>query len=184
MSTQLEDHGKIAEEQAISVVSKQHKKHFRNIVQTALFAPAFYAIEWGLVGAAAVIISFLKHYELSELAIWLILWGLNLLFSGAVVLFNDRFNIDITLMEALRRLTNSTAKKSRLAGRLIEFAVFIRLILWDGPCQLLIYFRERLHSNILRGCFFVIAGGFQMFIWTKLYLLGYESVGDILNIFR
>lgn len=154
------------------------------MVQTALFAPSLYAIEWGLVGVATVIVTFLKYQELSEVTIWLILWALNLLFSGAVVVFNDRFRIDITLMEALRKFTNATSRKSRPAGYFLELAVFIRLLMWDGPHQLLIYFRERIPSSILRGCFFVGAGGFQMFIWVKLYILGYESVGDLLRVIK
>lgn len=163
---------------------EQQKLRSRNMVQTALLAPSLYAIEWGLVGGATVIVSFLKYHGLSETTIWLILWGLNLLFSGAVVVFNDRFRIDITLMEALRKLTNAASRKSRLAGYFLELAVFIRLLLWDGPCQLLIYFRERIPSSSLRGCFFVGADGFQMFIWVKLYILGYESVGDLLRVIK
>lgn len=176
---------KPTDEQAMPVdIDQQKEVRSRNMMQIALLAPSFYAIEWGLVGVATVIVTFLKYHGLSEMTIWLILWGLNLLFSSAVVVFNDRFRIDITLMVALRKFTNATSRKSKLAGYFLELAVFIRLLLWDGPSQLLIYFRERVPSSTLRGCFFVGSGGFQMFIWVKLYILGYESLGDLLRVIK
>lgn len=156
----------------------------KNLALTAILAPSFYALEWGLVGVTAGLVTFLKYHGLSDMALWLVLWGLNLLFSAAVVLFNDHFRIDLTLMEALRKLTTTAFTKSRRAGYLMELTVFVRLFLWDGASQLLIYFRERLPSRALRGGFFLAASGLQMFIWVKLYSLGYESVGDILKALR
>jgi hypothetical protein len=151
---------------------------------TAILAPSFYALEWGLVGVTAGLITFLKYRGLSDMSLWLFLWGLNLLFSAAVVLFNDHFRIDLTLMETLRKLTTRASGKSKWAGFLMELAVFFRLLLWDGASQLLIYFRERLPSRVLRNGLFLAASGLQMFIWLKLYSLGYENVGDLLKAAR
>lgn len=148
---------------------------------TAVLAPSFYALELALVGVTAGLVTFLKHRDLSDMAVWLVLWGLNLLFSAAVVLFSNHFRIDLTLMEALRKLTTTASAKSKLAGYLMELTVFVRLLLWDGASQLLIYFRERLPSRALRGGFFLAASGLQMFIWLKLYTLGFEGVSDLLK---
>ena len=149
-------------------------------VLTAILAPSFFVMEWGLVGVTAALVSFLKFRGLSDVVIWLTLWALNLLFSGAVVLLNDRTSIDFTLMETSRRWTNAAAKKSKWVGYIIELIVFIRLLLWDGPCLLVIYFKERLPSGVLRAAVFVGASGFQMFIWAQLYILGFESIGDLM----
>lgn len=154
----------------------------KNLALTAILAPSFYALEWGVVGVTAGLVTFLKYRGLSDLSLWLILWGLNLLFSAAVVLFNDHFRIDLTLMETLRKLTTRASGKSKWAGYLMELVVFFRLLLWDGASQLLIYFRERLPSRVLRSGFFLAASGLQMFIWIKLYSLGYEGVGDLLKV--
>lgn len=151
---------------------------------TAILVPSFYALEWGLVGVTVALVTFLKYREFTDVTIWLVLWGLNLLFSATVVFFNDRFRIDFTLMEALRRLTTAASSKSRLAGYLMEIVVLLRLLLWDGASQLLIYFRERLPSKSLRGFFFLGSSGLQMFIWAKLYSFGYEGIGDILKAVR
>jgi hypothetical protein len=65
-------------------------------------------------------------------------------------------------METSRRWTNAAAQKSKWAGYIIEVIVFIRLLLWDGPCLLVIYFKERLPSGLLRAGVFVAASGFQL----------------------
>jgi hypothetical protein len=54
----------------------------------------------------------------------------------------------------------------------------------DGASQLLMNFWERLRPQRLLDVFFLAASGFQMFIWAKLYSLGYEGVGDLLTQFR
>lgn len=167
-----------------SALTVQNSKKHRRWALAAILAPSFYALEWGLVGATAGLVTFLKFRGLSDVAIWLVLWGLNLLFSGAVVLCNDRTKIDFTLMETSRRWTNAAAKKSKWVGYIIEVIVFIRLLLWDGPCLLVIYFKERLPSRSLRSAIFVAASGFQMFIWAQLYILGFESIGDLLKALR
>lgn len=154
------------------------------VVWTAILVPSFYVMDWALVGVTAALVSFLKFRGFSDLHLWLTLWALNLVYSGAVIILNERSSIDFTLMETSRRLTNSAAKKSKWAGRFIELAVFIRLLLWDGPDQLLIFFKERLPSRLLKGAFFVVTSGFQMFIWAQLYILGFESIGDLMQILR
>ncbi len=171
-------------DQPVSVELEQEKPLPRKLLLTAILAPSFYVLEWSLIGVTAALVTVLKYRGLSDSIIWLVLWGLNLLFSITVVLFNDRFRIDITLMEALRRLTSAASGKSKLLGYLMELMVLVRLLLWDGPCQILIYFRDRLPSRGLRTFLFVAASGFQMFVWAKLYSLGYESVGDMLRNFK
>lgn len=142
-----------------------------NRILTAVFASSFYCLDWFIVAVTASITTFLKYQGLSNHQIWITLWSLSLAYSGAIVLLNDLSKIDFTYMETLRRLTNDATGKSRFIGFILEFIVFIRLLLWDGPDQLLIFFKERLPSRLLKGAFFVITSGFQMFIWAQLYIL-------------
>ncbi len=153
----------------------------RKGIATAIFVPSLYATEWFLVAVTAAIVTLLKHYGLTDTPIWLILWGLNLMVSGAVIVFGDRFKLDITLMQSLRKLSNAITKRTKVVGILIETCIVIRLLLWDGSAHLLIFFRERIPSNLLRVCLFVFASGFQMFVWAKLYILGYDSLTGLLS---
>lgn len=155
--------------------------HKTKLAWMTLLVPSLYILEWGLVGITAAFVGFLKYHDISYWSIWLLLWGLNLLYSSAVVLFSDHSQIDITLMEALRRWTNKIAKRWHWSARFLEFIVIVRLLFWDGPCRLLIYIREKFPSPMLRRCVFVGASGLQMFIWAQIYILGCESVSDLLK---
>jgi len=151
---------------------------------TAVLVPSFYFLEWVLVAATASVFALFKYHGLSDGQIWIILWGANLVVSGLVVLTNDRLGVDLTLMQTLRNLITATIKKSKWLGRTLEIVLFIRLLIWDGPCQLLIFFRNRLPDKTVRILFFVAATGLQMFVWIKLYAMGYEGIADLVKQWR
>lgn len=146
----------------------------------ATLVPSFYLAEWLLVAATASIFSWLRHLGTSQQLIWLLFWAGNLIVSAAFILCNDLLRVDITLMQGLRKLTEATSRRASWFGLLLEVGLFVRLLLWDGPCQLLIYFRSRLPSVSLQITLLIIASGIQMFVWTKLYLLGYDGIGELL----
>ena len=150
------------------------------VLTTALMARAgaFFVLP-ALIAVA--FFSFLKLSGHSPGRIWLILWGANMLISAAFILGNDRLRVDITLMQGLRNLVTAALRRSRRLGLLLEALLFVRLLLWDGPCQLLIFFRPRLASKAGRLCLFTAASGLQMLVWTAIYELGFESVAELLS---
>ena len=153
----------------------------RKGVLTAILVPSFYFMDWVLVAASASSFALLRQSGVPGWQVWLLFWGANLLISGAVVLFHNRSGIDITLMQSLRGLIDRAAGRSKWTGLALETAIFIRLLLWDGPCQLLIFFQQRLSTPGVRVCFLVAASAFQMLVWTGLYALGYESISELVQ---
>jgi len=150
----------------------------------ATLVPSFYLAEWLLVAATASAFSWFHHLGYSQGLIWLFFWAGNLILSSAFIICNDLLRVDITLMQGLRNLTEAARKRSTIFGSILELGIFIRLLLWDGPCQLLIYFRARLPSTMAQVLFLIIASGVQMFVWTKLYTLGYDGIGELLSSLR
>jgi hypothetical protein len=148
---------------------------------TAILFPSFRFLEWLLVAVTATIFSLFKYYGLTDYSIWLILWALNLILSGSVILFNDYIKVDITLMQTTRKFINALIERKRIAGYFLEFSVVLRLLLWDGPDQLFIFFRERLNLKVIQLCFFIISSGIQMFVWAKIYGYGYDGVSEIIK---
>jgi len=148
---------------------------------TVILVPTLRFLDWLLVGASITLFSALKYNGLNDLSIWLVLWILNMLLSGAIVLFNDRIKVDITLMQMLRKAVNILISKSRTIGYIAEVIIVVRLLIWDGPDQLIIFFRERLGSGPVILLCFVISSGIQMFIWTKIYSYGYDGISDLIK---
>ena len=149
---------------------------------TAILFPSFRFLEWLLVAATATIFSLFKYYGISDYTIWFILWTLNLILSGSVILFNDYIKVDITLMQTARKFINALIERKKIMGYLLELAIVLRLLFWDGPDQLFIFFRERLRSKVVQVCFFTISSGFQMFVWAKIYSYGYDGISEIIKI--
>ncbi len=149
---------------------------------TAILFPSFRFMEWLLVAATATIFSLFKYYGFTEYAIWIILWSLNLLVSGSVIVFNDYIKVDITLMQTARKFINALIERKKIVGHLLELMIVLRLLFWDGPDQLFIFFRERLRSKVIQICFFILSSGLQMFVWAKIYSYGYAGISDIIKI--
>lgn len=146
----------------------------KNRALTAVCAPSFYLAELGLVATAASLFSILRYHDFSMTEIWLVFWLLNVLLSGMIVRLNDCLEADITLMQSLRVLIDAAIRRSRWIGLALEIAIVVRLLIWDGPPQLLIFFRNRIKSDTGRFLFLTAASGFQMFIWTDVYSMGYD----------
>jgi len=147
----------------------------------ATLVPSFYLAEWLLVAATASSFTWFRIQGYSNEQIWLLFWVANLLISAAFITCNDLLGVDITLMQGLRKLTTATLRRSIGIGILFECTIFIRLLLWDGPCQLLIYWRARLPSAMLQVAFLIVASGIQMFVWAQIYALGYDGIGELLS---
>lgn len=151
----------------------------RRGVLALLLVPSFYLAEWGLVAVTASLFSWLHYREIPDHLIWLLFWAGNLGLSVLFVLCNDLLRVDFTLMEKLSALLQVAARRSPSLAILLEAVIFVRLLLWDGPCQLLIFFRRRLPSPPVQALFLFAASGIQMFVWARLYALGYASISEL-----
>ena len=149
-----------------------------------LLAPSFYCVEWLLVAASASLFAWLKFRGLPATGIWLLFWAANLAVSTVFLACNDRVQVDFTLMQALRRGTELATGRCRWCGLVLEVALCLRLLLWEGPCQLLIYLRPRLPSPAWQVPLLVAASGVQMLIWTRVYILGYAGIGELLQLWK
>ncbi len=149
----------------------------------SLAVPAFRWFDWLLVGLTQILVAFLIQLGLSYGLIFLLLWTGNIALNWSIVAINDKTKIDFTLMEGLRRLINAALEKSRLTGRILEAIILIRLIIWDGSDNVVIFFRHKLDNFYLRLATFIVVSGVQMGVWTTLYVLGYHSFSQLFKKF-
>jgi hypothetical protein len=75
-------------------------------------------------------------------------------------------------MQTARKFINALIERKKMAGYFLELAVVLRLLLWDGPDQLFIFFRERLRSKVIQACFFITSSGVQMFVGQRFTAMG------------
>lgn len=142
----------------------------------AFVFPAFYWLNWVTVGITFSGVSLLKHCGLSNLGVFLVLWGANMLYSGSIVFLSDKSKVDFTLMEASRRLIDKGIEKSQIVGYLAEGLVFFWLLIWEGPDQFILFFRSRIKTLPAKIIVFVMASCIQMAIWSRIYIFGYDTI--------
>ena len=140
----------------------------------AVLFPSYYWISYLLVGLTGTFVGFLKYYEFADLTIFFILWIANMIYSGSVVFASDKSGLDFTLMEALRRFVDKGIERSKFMGYLAEIGILVYLLVWEGPDQFILFFRSRLSSMTAKVWVFVFASGFQMAVWTIVFVIGYE----------
>ena len=153
----------------------------RNSLKLAVAFPATRGLDWLLVGCTAGLVGLLKKINMPDSLIFVILWAGNMLLSGMVVYIGRKTRTDLTLMEGLRRLIDKTIERSKKIGLLIEAVLFIRLIIWDGADQFIIFFDKRLKTMAVKVAVFVLVSGIQMAIWTALFVKGYESLSQLFS---
>lgn len=147
----------------------------------SLAVPAFRWADWAVLVATGTFVVILKNLGISDIGIFLILWILNVVFEYLIIKGNDKIKVDFTLMEGLRRLVDVVIAKSRPTGVILEIAIFLRLLIWDGSAFVVIFFNHKLRTITIRLAVLVIGSAIQMSVWTTLYILGYNSFSDMIS---
>ena len=125
--------------------------------------------------AATIVIS-LKSLGYSFWIIVIIMWGLNTLNGLLVLVINYKSNIDLTLYTGLGRIIHVLTTKNKPLGILTETFFIIKLIIWDGPGELVIFLRPKTMNKSLVATIFLFAAGFQMIPWVLIYSKSYENL--------
>lgn len=154
------------------------KKGMHTGIATVLFSAYHYGI---MMPAAIGIVTALKFWECSYWMIFVIMWALNALNGWVVTIkINDWSKKDPTLLEGMRRVVDAVTNKSIISGILLEIYWLIRLVIWDGPGELIIFLRPRIGKHkMLAMIIFLIAAGLQMLLWTSVYIKGYDSLSQL-----
>jgi hypothetical protein len=151
-------------------------------MHTGVAAVLFSAYHYGIMMPVAIgIVAVLNFRGLSYEMIFVIMWALNALNGWIVTIkVNDWSKKDPTLLEGMRRVVDAVTNKSRISGIFLEAYWLIRLVIWDGPGELIIFLRPRIGKHkMLAMIIFLIAAGLQMLLWTIVYIKGYDSLSQL-----
>jgi len=151
---------------------------------TAIGGVIYYFAEYLLMVIAAAIVGFLRYYEWSVLEIFLILWPGNILVSYLIVRANDGSGVDFTFFQGYSRLTMQLPWENmalKILGIIAAIPIVGFTIFWQGAGPMVIFLKTRGHfKKEILGIILLAVSGLQMGIWTWLYVLGYESISDLI----
>jgi hypothetical protein len=127
--------------------------------------------------AATIVIS-LNSFGYSFWIIVIIMWIINALNGLLVLIINSKSDIDLTLYAGLGRIVDALTTK-KISGSLISIIFIIKIVIWDGPGELMIFLRPKITSKRFAVFIFLFAAGFQMIPWVLIYLKSYDSLTQL-----
>lgn len=155
-----------------TLVSKTGK-----VAATAARRTVFVVMDYWVAILLAAIVAFMKYRGHDYWSIFLVAWAYNFLAAAAFYLLQTKSGQDITLGEALRRSADIIHRENRVAGYLTFLLVSIKAIVWEGPEQIVIFFRLTGATRILVSL--VVLSLIQGLFGAWLYSTGYDGVAAI-----
>lgn len=142
---------------------------------------SYYLIDWGIFILMGLIAVVLKSYNTPGKAIFIILWIIEIAIAGSFVIIYKETKIDITMGEAFRNSVDTLWLKSKIAGVIAIIVLALKFLLWDGSERALMFLDKETPTLLKKTILIVVVAGIKMAVWTKLYLLGYDTVGKFIR---
>ena len=149
------------------------------VAATAARRIAFVIMDYWVAILLAAMVALMKYRGHDYWSIFLATWAYDFLAAVTFYLVQKKSGQDITLGEALRRAADIIHSENRLAGYLTFLLVFIKAIVWEGPEQIVIFFRLDGAARILVAL--VVLSLIQGLFGAWLYSTGYDGVAALVE---
>lgn len=157
-----------------TLVSKTGK-----VAATAARRTVFVLLDYWVAIPLAAMVAFMKYRGHDYRTIFLATWAYDFIAAAAFYQLQTRSGQDITLGEALRRSADIIHGESRVAGYLTFLLVSVKAIIWEGPEQIVIFFRLVGAARILISL--VALSMIQGLFGAWLYSTGYDGVAALVG---
>lgn len=157
-----------------TLVSKTGK-----VAATAARRTVFVLMDYWVAILLAAMVAFMKYHGHDYWTIFLAAWAYNFVAAVGFYLLQTKSGQDITLGEAFRRAADVIHAKNRLAGYLTFLLVSVKAIVWEGPEQIVIFFRLVGTGRILLTL--VALSMIQGLFGAWLYSTGYDGVAALVG---
>ncbi|NTW15150.1 MAG: hypothetical protein HGA38_02130 [Candidatus Moranbacteria bacterium] len=155
------------------------------VATAAIKRTAYVVADYWLAILSAWIVGFLTYRGLGFWQIALVMWVYDLVVAFVFLYANEKSGHDITLAESFRRAVDELHRHSKFTGMLVLLGVVLRATIWDGPEQVVIFFRKELRTMFRMSALLVLITSGQAIFWTWIYGLGFEGVSELVgHLFR
>lgn len=154
----------------------------RRICAIVFKGSAYGTTDYILTGLTASLVTFLKYNNVSEMNIFFILWTIGVIISTVLIKIDQNALHDFTLSKALRDSISATYVESKTLGIFVLVLSLIKIVFWDGPERVVMFFGEEISGRRkIELVVVILFSGIQMGAWTALYAAGYDSATDFLK---
>lgn len=155
----------------------------KKVAITAARRVVYVFLDYWAAFACASIVGFLNYWELSFWLIVMATWLFDFVVATAFLVASEKSGHDITLGEAFRRAVDAIRSNSKVAGWGALVYINAKAVIWDGPEQVVIFFKKEIGSMLGMVGVLVFLTFFQGLFWAVVYSLGYETVSELVKNF-
>lgn len=137
--------------------------------------------DYQLAMFCAVMVSQLKDWSWSFPQIFMATWMFDIACCAVAIVGCLKAKQDLTLGEAHRRAFEAVSNSSALAGCIYRLIQHPMATLWDGPEQLVFFYKKELRGFVKVASVVVCLTLFQGAFWAWAYSLGHESVTGLIS---
>lgn len=137
---------------------------------------------WASIACAAIV-GYLNYLQLEFWQIVLGTWFFDFVVATIFLVVSEKSGQDITLGEAFRRAVDAIHSNSQLASWMALIYINAKAVIWDGPEQVVIFFKREIDGIYWMMLMLVGLTFAQGLFWAWVYNLGYETVSEIIKNF-
>jgi hypothetical protein len=128
---------------------------------------------WTAALFAALVIG-MTAYGFSFWAIFATGWVFDFVVAMYFVIHEQVFKVDMTLGSDYRRAMDEMRGRRKWLWGVVLVAIIVKAAVWDGPEQIVMFFRKELHTWLrVTGIIFLLTA-FQAWFWQVFWMTGYE----------
>lgn len=135
---------------------------------------------WGAAACAAMV-GTLNYWQWSFWQIAGATWAFDCTCTTLTVLTCYKTGIDFTLGTSYRRVAEVLKTKSWLIGQSVSLFFNVKAIIWDGPDQVIYFYRDELTSLLKMLSLGVVLTAIQGIFWSFVYSLGYHTLYELIS---
>jgi hypothetical protein len=153
----------------------------KKVGATAIRRVVFIAADYWTALACAGLVSILNYWGRSFLEITAATWAYDLAIATVFLGISLKSGQDITLGESFRRAADVVHSANKMAGYITFAGLAAKATIWDGPEQVVIFFKKEIKTITGMLVILTILTLVQGLFWAWLYSLGYDSVTDLIK---
>lgn len=128
---------------------------------------------WTAVLFAALVIG-MTAYGFSFWTIFAASWVFDFVVAMYFVIHEQIFKVDMTLGSDYRRAMDEMCSRRKWLWIIVLVAIIVKAVVWDGPEQIVMFFRKELHTWLRVTGIILLLTAFQAWFWQVFWMTGYE----------
>lgn len=134
----------------------------------------YFILDYWLAALFAGLVIGMTAMGFRPLTIFFAGWGFDFVVAMYFVIHERIFGTDISLGSDYRRALDVLKERRKLAWSIAIIGILAKASVWDGPEQVVMFFRKEIHTWLRVSVVIALLAAFQAAFWQVIWSLGYD----------